>query len=72
MNTVDLTGCWLMQLHIVCDCLFVFDVAWHINYLRSAYYYLQHTNNIELMLYGCHNVYKSNQRWAGLSSDLVI
>ncbi|KAH3854384.1 hypothetical protein DPMN_096925 [Dreissena polymorpha] len=35
------TGCWMMPLQAVSNCLSVFAAAGYFNYLRSAYYYLQ-------------------------------
>ncbi len=76
----DRTGSWLMHLQAVSDCLPVFAAAGHFNYLRSAHYYLQEMNDLEVkhpdvfrkFLEGFHVVWRSNQSWAGLSSDLVV
>ena len=62
------------------DCFPVFATAGHFNYLRSADYYLQQMNNLEgehpdvyqKFLDGFHVVHRSNQCWAGLSTDIVI
>ena len=76
----DRTGSWLMHLQAVSDCLPVFAAAGHFNYLRSAHYYLQEMSNLaekypdvhRRFVDGFHVVRRSNQFWAGLSSDLVI
>jgi hypothetical protein len=76
----DRTGSWLLHLQAVSNCLPVFAAAGHFNYLRSAHYYLQEMSNLEekhpdvyqKFLDGFHIVRRSNQFWAGLSSDLVI
>ena len=76
----DRTGPWLMHLQAVSTCLTVFAAAGHFSYLRSAHYYMQKTNNLEEnhpdvhrnFLDGFHVIRRSNQCWAGLSSDLVI
>ena len=76
----DSTGSWLMHLQAVSNCLTVFAAAGHFSYLRSAHYYLQEVNNLEenhpdvyqKFLDGFHVVHRSNQCWAGRSSDLVI
>lgn len=74
------TGSWLMHLHAVSDCLPIFATAGHFNYLKSAYLYVQemgqlHETNPDVYRKfenGLHVVRRSNQSWAGLSSDLVI
>ena len=76
----DRTRSWLMHLQVVSNCLTVFAAAGHFNYLRSAHYYLQKMSNLEekhpdvyrTFLDGLHVVHRSNQCWAGLSSDRVI
>ena len=75
----DRTGSWLMHLQAVSNCLPVFAAAGHFNYLRSAHYYLQQMSDLEThpdvhqkFLDGFHVVHRSNQCWAGLSSDLII
>ena len=76
----DRTGSWLMHLQAVFNCLTVFAAAGHFNYLRSAHYYLKQMSNLEekhpdvyrKFLDGFHVVRRSNQCWAGPSSDLVI
>ena len=76
----DRTGSWLMHLQAVSNCLPVFAAAGHFSYLRSAHYYLQQMSDLEethpdvhqKFLDGFHVVRRSNQCWAGLSSDLVI
>ena len=76
----DRTGSWLMHLQAVSNCLPVFAAAGHFNYLQSAHYYLQQMSDLEethpdvhqKFLDGFHIVRRSNQCWAGLSSDLVI
>ena len=76
----DRTGPWLMHLQAVSNCLTVFAAAGHFSYLRSAHYYMQQMNNLEEnhpdvhrnFLDGFHAIRRSNQCWAGLSSDLVI
>ena len=76
----DRTGSWMMLLQAVSNCQTVFAAAGHFNYLPSAHYYLQQMSNLEekhpdvyrKFLDGFHVVRRSNQCWAGLSSDLVI
>ena len=76
----DRTGSWLRHLQAVSNCPTVFAAAGHFNYLPSAHYYLQQMSNLEekhpdvyrKFLGGVHVVRRSNQCWAGLSSDLVI
>jgi 5'-3' exonuclease len=76
----DRTGSWLMHLSAVSDCLPIFAAAGHYNYLKSAYFYVQEMSKLEVthpavfrkFVLGCHVVRRSNQFWAGLSSDLVI
>ena len=41
----DRTGSWLMHFQTVSNCQTVFAVAGHLNYLRSAHYYLQQISN---------------------------
>ncbi|KAL2082773.1 hypothetical protein ACEWY4_022591 [Coilia grayii] len=76
----DRTGSWLMHLRAVSDCLPIFAAAGHFNYLKSAYLYVQEMSQLEAtnsdvftkFQNGLHVVRRSNQTWAGLSSDLVI
>ncbi len=77
----DRTGSWLMHLSAVADCLPIFAAAGHYNYLRSAYYYyvqemsgleIKHPDVFRKFTNGFHVIRRSNQFWAGLSSDLVI
>ena len=76
----DRTGSWLMHLSAVSDCLPIFAAAGHYNYLRSAYFYVQEMSGLEIkhpdvfrkFTNGFHVIHRSNQFWAGLSSDLVI
>lgn len=76
----DRTGSWQMHLRAVSDCLPIFAVAGHFNYLKSAYYYVQemsqlHSRNPNLFVkfeHGCHVIRRTDQFWAGLSADLVI
>ena len=74
------TGSWEMHLHAISDCLLIFAAAGHPNYLKSGYLYLQKMNSLETenpsvyqkFMNGFHVIRRSNQYWAGLSSDLVI
>ena len=76
----DRTGSWLMHLRAVSDCLPIFAAAGHYNYLKSAYFYVQEMGQLHIKhpdLFrkfekGFHVIRRSNQLWAGLSSDLVI
>ena len=76
----DRTGSWLMHLRAVSDCLPIFAAAGHYNYLKSAYFYVQEMGQLDIKhpdLFrkfekGFHVIRRSNQLWAGLSSDLVI
>ena len=76
----DRTGSWLMHLSAVADCLPIFAAAGHFNYLKSAYLYVQEMSELDTkhpdvfrkFSNGCHVIRRSNQFWAGLSSDLVI
>ena len=76
----DRTGSWQMHLGAVADCLPIFAAAGHYNYLKSAYLYVQEMNELDTrhpdvfrkFSDGFHVVRRSNQFWAGLSSDLVI
>lgn len=76
----DRTGSWKMHLHAISDCLPIFAAAGHPNYLKSGYLYLQKMNSLETenpsvyqkFMNGFHVIRRSNQYWAGLSSDLVI
>ena len=76
----DRTGSWLMHLQAVSNCLIVFAAAGYFNYLPSAHYYMKQMSNLEekhpdvyrKFLDGFHVFRRSNQYWAGLSSDLVI
>ena len=43
----DCTGSWLMHLQAVSYCLNVVVAAGHLNYLRTAHYYLQKMSNLE-------------------------
>ena len=80
LTKADRTGSWLMHLQAVSNCLPVFAAARHFSYLRSAHYYFQQMSDLEethpdvhqKFLDGFHVVRRSNQSWAGLSSDLVI
>lgn len=76
----DRTGSWKMHLHAISDCLPIFAAAGHRNYLKSGYLYLQKMYSLETenhsvyqkFMNGFHVIRRSNQYWAGLSSDLVI
>ena len=76
----DRTGSWKMHLRTMLDCLPIFAAAGHYNYLKSAYFYLQemcqldtrHPDVLDKFSRGFHVIRRSNQFWAGLSSDLVI
>ena len=76
----DRTGNWQMHLRAVSDCLPIFAAAGHFNYLKSAHYYIQEMNQLsnrhpelsQRFQQGYHVIRRSNQFWAGLSSDLVI
>ena len=73
------TGSWLMHLQAVSNCLTVF-AALQLPAICSLLLYLQQMSNLEekhpyvyrKFLDGFHVVRRSNQCWAGLSSDLVI
>ncbi|KAG7168439.1 hypothetical protein Hamer_G002487 [Homarus americanus] len=76
----DRTGSWMMHLRAVSDCLPIFAAAGHYNYLNSAYLYVQemcqlearHPDVYDKFSRGFHVIRRSNQCWAGLSSDLMI
>ena len=76
----DRTGSWKMHLRTMLDCLPIFAATGHYNYLKSAYFYLQemcqldtrHPDVHDKFSRGFHVIRRSNQYWAGLSSDLVI
>ena len=76
----DRTGSWLLHLRAVLDCLPIFATAGHYNYLKPVYFYIQEMCKLETRhpdVYakfsrGFHVIRRSNQFWAGLSSDLVI
>ena len=80
LTKADRTGSWLMHLQAVSNCLTVFAAAGHLNYLPPAHYFLQQMSNLEekhpdvyrKFFDGFHIVRRSNQCWAGISSDLVI
>ena len=67
----DCTGSWLMA---VSHCLNVGVAAGHLNYLRTAHYYLQKMSNLEekhpdvyrKFLNRFRVIRRSNQCWAGL------
>ena len=72
----DCTGSWLMHLQAVPYCLNVVVAAGHLNYLRTAHYYLQKMSNLEekhpdvyrKFLNRFRVILRSNQCWAGLWS----
>jgi len=76
----DRVGSWQTHLGAVTECLPIFAVAGHFNYLKSAHLYLQNMQQLETSnpaVYskyqeGYHVVRRSDQFWAGLGSDLVI
>ena len=76
----DRTSSWQMHLHTVSDCMPIFAAAGHINYLKSAHFYLQEMSQLDVKhpeVYnkfekGFHVIWRSNRSWAGLSPDLVI
>ena len=76
----DRTGSWLMHLRAVSDCLPIFAAAGHYNYLKSVYFYVQEMGQLHIKhpaLFrkfekGFHVIRRSNQLWAGLSSDFFI
>ena len=76
----DRTASWDMHLSASMECLPVFSAAGHYNYLKSSYHYLQNMSQLESshpdvhakFTAGFHVIRRSNQFWAGLSSDLVI
>ena len=76
----DRTGNWTMHLRPVMDSLPVFAAAGHYNYLKFAFYYVQEMCQLETrhpdvcvkFSRGFHVIRRSNDFWAGLSSDLVI
>jgi len=76
----DRTGSWLMHVRAVSECIPIFAAAGHYNYLKSAHFYVQqmgqlHINHPDVFRKfenGYHVIRRSNQFWAGLSSDLVI
>lgn len=76
----DRIGSWKLHLRAMLDCLPIFAAAGHYNYLKSSYFYLQemcqletrHPDIYEKFSRGFHVIRRSDQCWAGLSSDLVI
>ena len=76
----DRTGSWPMHVRAVSECIPIFAAAGHYNYLKSAYFYVQEMNQLHIkhpdvfrkFQNGYHVIRRSNQFWAGLSSDLVI
>ena len=75
----DRTGSWKMHLRTMLDCLPIFAAAGHYNYLKSAYFLqekckldIRHPDVHDKFSRGFHVICRSNQYWAGLSSDLVI
>ena len=74
------TGSWQMHLRAVSDCLPIFVAAGHFRYLKSAHYYIKEINQFpnrhpelsQRFEQGSHVIRRSNQFWAGLSSDLFI
>src|SRR6218665_3422664 len=74
------TGSWLMHVRAVSESIPIFAAAGHYNYLKSAHFYVQqmgqlHINHPDVFRKfenGYHFIRRSNQFWAGLSSDLVI
>ena len=76
----DRTGFWQMHLRAVSDCLPIFAAAGHFSYLKSVHYYIQEMSQLpnrhrelsQRFEQGSHVIRRSNQLWAGLSSDLVI
>ena len=76
----DCTGSWMLHLCTMSDCLPILAATGHDNYLKSAYFYVQEMFQLETRHHdvyvkfsrGFHVIRRSNQFWAGLSSDLVI
>ena len=76
----DRTGSWDMHLSALMECLPVFSAAGHYNNLKSSNHYLQNMSQLQSshpdvhakFTAGFHVIRRSNQFWAGLSSDLVI
>ncbi|KZS20551.1 Uncharacterized protein APZ42_012726 [Daphnia magna] len=74
------TGNWELHLQTTMEMLPFFAAAGHSNYLKSSYVYVQNmmslkeTNPLLYHLFqsGHHVIRRSDQYWAGLSSDLVI
>ena len=70
----DCTGSWLMHLQAVSNCLNVVVAAGHLNYLRTAHYYLRKISNLEekhpdvyrKLLNRFRVIRMRNQCWAGL------
>ena len=71
---INCTGFWLMHLQAVYYCLNVVVAAGHLNYLRTAHYYLQKMSNLggkhpdvyRKFLNRFRVICRSNQCWAGL------
>ncbi|KAG1681449.1 hypothetical protein GQR58_011839 [Nymphon striatum] len=76
----DRTGSWDMHLQAISACLPIFAATGHPNYLKSPRLYLEkmlalEDDNPEVhqkFQSGYHVIRRSDQYWAGLSSDLVI
>ncbi|XP_064094950.1 uncharacterized protein LOC135207244 [Macrobrachium nipponense] len=76
----DRTGSWLLNLSAVSESLPVFASAGYYSYLKSAHFYVQemeqlehtHPDMFQKFSNGLHVIRRSDQYWAGLSSDLAI
>ena len=76
----DRSSTWLKHLHAVSDCLPIFAVAGHYNYLKSAFFYVQEMSQLELKYInifrkfqqGFHVIPRSNKFYDGLSSAPMI
>ena len=73
-------GSWMLHREATSEMLPYFAASGHYLYVKSAYLYLQSMNELndtkpkvyELFLKGYHVVRRSDEYWAGLSTDLVI
>ena len=66
------TGNFNLHLEATNDMLPYFAVAGHNSYLKSAELYLQKMSQMKTEHPDVHVVRRSDQEWAGLSTDLII
>ena len=76
----DPTGSWQMHIDAIFEALPIFAAGGHSDYLKSSYLYLQKMKYLEKQnpkvfhkfMNGFHVIWRTNQYWVCLGSDLVI